>query len=676
MVWKRKCGCHLRWLAILLQFFLLAQCAASRWQRIHKNESADEMYYPPVQLHDLDDHVVLDNGILNVTLSTPEGMIIGITYNGVDNLLEYEYEENNRGYWDLVWSNSDHPKDIFDKLDGTNLFVIREDDEQVELSFVRTWDSSKSGLPLNIDKRFIMLRGCSGFYSYGIFERLEGWPDFRTSQGRIVFKLQHNLFQYMAISDDRQRIMPTSEDRNKSQVLDYPEAVLLTNPSNSFLRGEVDDKYQYSSDNKDSRVHGWISSDPPLGFWMITPSNEFKTAGPVKQDLTSHAGPITLSMFFSNHYAGLPLILEFRNGEPWKKVFGPMFIYLNSVSVGEDPLALWPDAKEQMLIETERWPYDFPMSDDFPYAKQRGRVSGRLLVRDSYISEGLMIASSAYIGLAPPGDPGSWQRENKGYQFWTQSDARGYFIINDIRPGNYNLYAWVPGYIGDYKYNYQINIKPRSKIRLRNLVYDPPRNGPTLWEIGIPDRTAAEFFVPDPNPTLMNQLYTVQPDKYRQYGLWDRYTDLYPDQDLVYEVESSIYQTDWYFAHVNRNIGNKTYIPTTWTVLFNLTDVDHSANYTLQLALASANDAELQVRINEEEVETPHFTTGLIGKDNAIARHGIHGLYWLYSVGIRGSLLFSSTNIIFLTQSRGSSPWRGIMYDYIRLEAPSSNILT
>lgn len=43
----------------------------------------------------------------------------------------------------------------------------------------------------------------------------------------------------MAISDDRQRIMPTSEDRNRSQVLDYPEAVLLTNPSNAFLAGEV-----------------------------------------------------------------------------------------------------------------------------------------------------------------------------------------------------------------------------------------------------------------------------------------------------------------------------------------------------------------------------------------------------------------------------------------------------
>lgn len=62
---------------------------------------------------------------------------------------------------------------------------------------------------------------------------------------------------------------------------------------------QVDDKYQYSSDNKDNRVHGWICADPPTGFWIITPSNEFKTAGPVKQDLTSHAGPIALSVRIS-----------------------------------------------------------------------------------------------------------------------------------------------------------------------------------------------------------------------------------------------------------------------------------------------------------------------------------------------------------------------------------------
>lgn len=59
---------------------------------------------------------------------------------------------------------------------------------------------------------------------------------------------------------------------------------------------KVDDKYQYSCEDKDIKVHGWICFKPPVGFWQITPSNEFRTGGPVKQELTSHVGPTTLAV--------------------------------------------------------------------------------------------------------------------------------------------------------------------------------------------------------------------------------------------------------------------------------------------------------------------------------------------------------------------------------------------
>lgn len=122
----------------------------------------------------------------------------------------------------------------------------------------------------------------------------------------------------------------------------------------------------------------------------------------------------------------------------------------------------------------------------------------------------------------------------------------------------YNLYGWVPGFIGDYKYEQTITVKEGnfitaqlsaflillnsynsrsffynlsaqpflswlrlinfifslfssiavgSAIALGDLVYSPPRSGPTLWEIGVPDRTAAEFYVPDPDPRYANKLY-------------------------------------------------------------------------------------------------------------------------------------------------------------------------
>lgn len=46
------------------------------------------------------------------------------------------------------------------------------------------------------------------------------------------------------------------------------------------------------------------------------------------------------------------------------------------------------------------------------------------------------------------------------YQFWTTTDEKGYFCIPDIRAGDYNLYAWVPKFIGDYKYEVALNITP------------------------------------------------------------------------------------------------------------------------------------------------------------------------------------------------------------------------
>ncbi|KAG5541921.1 hypothetical protein RHGRI_021672 [Rhododendron griersonianum] len=579
-------------------------------------------------------------------------------------------------FWDLNWAEPGHQgtAGVFDVLDGTSFKVIVEDEEQVELSFTRPWDPSLQvdHSPLNIDKRFIMLRGSSGFYSYAIYEHSKEMPAFNLYETRIAFMLKIDKFHYMAVADNRQRFMPLPDDRlpGRGEQLAYKEAVLLVDPIEPEFKGEVDDKYQYSCENKDNRVHGWICFDPPVGFWQISPSNEFRTGGPTKQDLTSHVNPTTLAMFVSAHYGGEDLSLQFESGEPWKKVFGPVFIYLNSVSDGNEALSLWDNAKEQMEVEAQSWPYEFPNSEDFPGSDERGTLTGRLLVYDRYISEQPLPAIGAYVGLALPGETGSWQRESKGYQFWTTVDEKGYFGIKNVRTGDYNLYAWVPGFIGDYHCDVSITITSGCEVDLGNLVYEPPRDGPTLWEIGIPNRSAAEFYIPDPNPKYVNRLYLNHPDRFRQYGLWERYADLYPDGDLVYTVGESDFRKDWFFAHVNRKTGDGAYGATTWQIKFRLKNLYEGGTYNLRLALASANQSVLEVRVNDPRANPPHFSSGLIGKDNAIARHGIHGLYYLFNVDIPSAQLTQGDNTIFLTQTRNTSPFHGIMYDYIRLEAP------
>ncbi|KAM1223200.1 hypothetical protein TB2_010495 [Malus domestica] len=640
-------------------------------RRALRSVTGNELNFNQMLTEQTQNTVELNNGIVRVTFSNPGGDVIGIQYKGIDNLLDIKNPPSNRGYWDLVWKNGE------DRLQGTTFKIVTSTADQIEISFNKTYDVSLGDwtLPLNVDKRYIMQRGRAGFYAYAIYERLEGWPELRIDQTRLALKLRQDKFQFMAISDDRQRFMPTAEDRegDHSQTLAYREAVLLTNPSNPEFKGEVDDKYQYSNDVKDIKVHGWISTDDAIGLWMITPSIEFRSAGPFKQELTSHVGPTALTVFLSSHYVGKDVGLTFADGEAWKKVFGPVFVFLNSdVPSSNASFSLWENAKEQMYEEVKSWPYNFTQSEDFPNSDERGSVAGQLLIRDSYINESLVSASYAYVGLAASGYAGSWQTECKGYQFWTQADKQGYFYVKDVRPGNYSLYATVPGFIGDYKYEYDITIEAASEVSLANLTFEPPRNGPTLWEIGTPDRSAAEFNIPDPYPTLVNRLFTGNyANRFRQYGLWERYGDYYPDRDLIYTVGTDNYRDDWFYAHVTRN-RNGTYEATTWQIVFQLENVWNTGNYMLQLALASANYAEQQVRFNNRN-DAPHFSTGLIGKDNAIARHGIHGLYWLFSVNVPSYRLQQGYNTIYLTQSRNWGPFAGLMYDYIRLEGPPPN---
>jgi rhamnogalacturonan endolyase len=55
-------------------------------------------------------------------------------------------------------------------------------------------------------------------------------------------------------------------------------------------------------------------------------------------------------MFVSTHYAGKEVTMAFQDGETYKKVFGPVFVYLNTDSKDNDKLSLWTDAVQQVPV--------------------------------------------------------------------------------------------------------------------------------------------------------------------------------------------------------------------------------------------------------------------------------------------------------------------------------------
>lgn len=59
----------------------------------------------------------------------------------------------------------------------------------------------------------------------------------------------------------------------------------------------------------------------------------------------------------------------------------------------------------------------------------------------------------------------------------------------------------------------EITCNVGCNIEIGDIVYEPPRDGPTLWEIGFPDRTAAKFYIPDPDPMHVNKLFINHPDR-------------------------------------------------------------------------------------------------------------------------------------------------------------------
>ncbi|OMO56327.1 Rhamnogalacturonate lyase [Corchorus capsularis] len=175
------------WLIMIKLFLFLSVCPRKIPSRKILNHNNTTNSSPSaVRLETSHRHsVVVDNGLVRVTIGNPSGHLVGIKYKGVDNVLEWRNKPGSRGYWDVVWD-----KDKYDKMETEHFIVITQTDDLVELSFNKRWnpDNGKS-VPLNIDKRYIVRRGVPGVYMYAILERQENFPPTHMYQIRLAFKL-------------------------------------------------------------------------------------------------------------------------------------------------------------------------------------------------------------------------------------------------------------------------------------------------------------------------------------------------------------------------------------------------------------------------------------------------------------------------------------------------------
>ncbi len=238
------------------------------------------------------------------------------------------------------------------------------------------------GLIADLETRYTLERGAHGLYTYAIYTHQNTYPAGSVGESRFGFKLSGQVFDWLSIDDQRNAIMPTGKDWDAGTDLNMKEARRLTTGP---YAGRAEHKYDYSADQFKIPAFGWSSTTQHVGLFIINPSFEYLSSGPLHFELTGHiddgdgGDPTLLDYWRGTHYGGS--VLNFAANEPWTKVVGPIFVY---VPTGGDPNTLFIDAKRQVKVEQTRWPYSFVKGDgvDYPLAADRTTVHGRIHLVD------------------------------------------------------------------------------------------------------------------------------------------------------------------------------------------------------------------------------------------------------------------------------------------------------
>lgn len=568
----------------------------------------------------------LDNGVTRAVVDRRTGNLDGLWFAGTDLL------KGGEGYWSFVGESDRHSVNSA----GTRATstVRTRTPGRAEVA-VHLEPSGRPGeLPAAAEYRYALLADDPGLYITAEYHHAPGRAPFSLGEARYVVKLDGGLFDHLTIDAKRNGPMPSGADWEQGAPLNLKEARRMTT---GRFKGKAEHKYGYSAVLAETPAYGWCSSAKGLGVWMINPSMEYIAGGPTKMELTGHLDggrggrPTLLNMWLGSHYGGSTLKVE--RGEDWKKQIGPFVLYPNR---GRDPAALWSDALKRADIERVRWPYAWaePQST-------RGAVEGRLEIADAW--DASLSPANVRVGLAAPGV--DWQKDAKHGQYWTRADAVGRFRIPHVPPGRYTLHAFADGVLGELARE-GIMVAASATNNLRVVRWRPEHKGRTVWQIGKADRTAEEF---------------RHGAEAWQWGRYLEYAKDFPD-DVTFVIGKSDPARDWNYCQPHR-AGR----PTVWTVQWNETIVT-PGRWALRLAFAGARSGtRIAVSVNGR----PAGDTGWLPETGAMHRDAARGYWFERTVEFDSKLLRPGTNTVSLALR--SSVWhQGVLYDCVRLEAPTS----
>ena len=684
---------------------------------------------PPVTVHDDGPTYTMANGYLTVKVDKVTGDLVSVkTPNTVTPDIELMgfLSGHHAGYWEQSPALAAR-REATITIDPTT-----SHGEQAEVS-IKGYSDGKSilgphptaagqegGLIADLEIRYTLARGAHGLYTYAIYTHQPTYPAGSVGESRFGFKLAGNVFDWLSIDDQRNALMPTGKDWDAATDLNMKEARRLTTGP---YAGRTEHKYDYSADQSKIPAFGWSSTTQKVGVYLINPSFEYLSSGPLHFELTGHiddgdgGDPTLLDYWRGTHYGGS--VLNFAANEPWTKVVGPIFIY---VPTGADPKALFIDAKKQATIEQSHWPYPWVKGVDYPLAAERATIKGHLKLIDpqapttkfSNLLVGLSYPDQPAVPRAPrpprpEAPPVAVQPSTNNQQPTTDPNpdpATAHPLLPNGQRANRGTYV-PPRPAGAPTFNF-----PPQPITWQNDAkhyefwtqgaadgtFTIPDVRPGTYQLhavadgilGAYDATAAVTITPGQkldlstiewHPTHFGQqIWQVgTPNRsakefrngndHWHWGEYIEYAKLFPN-DIDFTIGKSDPAKDWFVYQVPHDTdfkpdGRDQGRATPWKIHFTMPEGKPPAGKaTLRFGISGSGARSLGINVNGTEVGPD---TDIGGGGASMIRDGIEGTWVERDFTFDGALLKPGTNTITLTIPAGGVA-NGICYDVVRLE--------
>ena len=430
----------------------------------------------------------------------------------------------------------------------------------------------------------------------------------------------------------------------------------------------------------------------------MSANQQFSDGGPLKRDVFAYTGNCQNNSMDTNEL-GMGSDGTLAAGELWDKTMGPWFMYFNHTATSgtqQAAQALYSDGVAQYQAEAGAWPYSWFSQENYAPASARGTVKGQIKISNPGNNNPTVAGTYIVLTQQPTTSTGAYdfQRWLKNYQYWTTTDSGGNFTISNVIAGGSNYYLWAygPGNAGTFLSQhlnggnppilytlpstpFTVAVTAGGTNDLGSFTWTEDRVGPTVFEIGYPDRKAGEFrhgedfFEPEFSP----QLGYPTPI----WGSEMRYSHEFPG-DVNYAVGSSQWNTDWNYVFPSLPDVSGSYHTSQANMSFTLeTSPTTGALASLYVGLVQVHYA-IDVFVNGTDLgktsgvtATPTaFSSGVVSppySDDSSYHITNHGPFCDERITFPASLLSTGSNLITLkATSAGNSD--ATMFDYVRLE--------